>query len=174
MRLGYHALREMRMRLGILLVASATLCAAFASEALSADGARGGGIQLDLPSGWSKVVPARPERVDDPRTVLVIGTRGVEPIETVCQVYSYRVPADGAAVVVIGWREAVGGSSFFPLGAMKLRRGTFECYPGRGAVGRVTRRDRDYQVNVMVGDRADQATVDAALAAARSIAPVTR
>lgn len=162
------------MRLGILLVASATLCAAFASEALSADGARGGGIQLDLPSGWSKVVPARPERLDDPRTVLVIGTRGVEPIETVCQVYSYRVPADGAAVVVIGWREAVGGSSFFPLGAMKLRRGTFECFPGRGAVGRVTRRDRDYQVNVMVGDRADQATVDAALAAARSIALVAR
>ena len=161
----------MRLRLGILLVLTVTTVAALAAGALAASGdlARGGGIQLDVPAGWAKVAPARTDGVDDPRTVLVIGTKGVEAIETECLVSSYRVPADGAVVVVIGWREAVGGSSFFPLGAMKLRRGTFECFAGRGAVGRVARRDRDFQVNVMVGDRADQATVDAALEAARSI-----
>lgn len=162
------------MRIATLLAASAAILATLASAALAAssDPARGGGIQLDLPAGWSKVAPARMDKTDDPRAVLVIGTEGVQPIASECLVSSYRVPADGAVVVVVGWREAVGGSSYFPLGSMKLRRGTFECFPGRGAVGRVTRRDRDFQVNVMVGDRADQATVDAALAAARSIAPV--
>ena len=55
---------------------------------------------------------------------------------------------------------------------MKLQRGTFKCFAGRGAFGRVVRRERDFQVNVMVGDRADAATVDAAFDAARSIAPV--
>ena len=57
---------------------------------------------------------------------------------------------------------------------MKLRRGTFECFGGRGAVGRVTRRDRDFQVNVMVGDRASAETVEAALAAARSFGVAPR
>ena len=87
---------------------------------------------------------------------------------------SYRVPADGAVVVVIGWRDSVGGSSYLPLSGMKLRRGTFDCFPGRGAVGRLTRRDRDFQVNVLVGDRASDATIDAALDAARSLAVVSR
>jgi hypothetical protein len=41
-------------------------------------------------------------------------------------------------------------------------------------VGRVTRRDRDFQVNVLVGDRASDATIDAALDAARSLAVVSR
>jgi hypothetical protein len=35
-------------------------------------------------------------------------------------------------------------------------------------VGRVTRRDRDFQLNVMVGDRASAATIDAALDAVKS------
>jgi hypothetical protein len=41
-------------------------------------------------------------------------------------------------------------------------------------VARVTRRDRDYQVNVMVGDRASADTVEAALAAARSFGVAAR
>jgi len=166
----------MRTRIAILAVVSTALCAALASAALGASGdpARGGGIQLDVPAGWSKIQPARMDKTDDPRAVLVIGTEGVQPISTDCLVSSYRVPAEGAVVVVVGWREAVGGSSFFPLASMKLRRGTFQCFPGRAAVGRVTRRDRDFQVNVMVGDRADQATIDAALDAARSIAAAPR
>lgn len=159
-------MRLVPLFVGVLSLLAASVSAAGATVS---EPARGGGIQLDVPAGWSKVAPARDEKPDDPRTVLVIGTEGVHAIATPCQVSSYRVPADGAVVVVIGWREEVGGSSFFPLASMKLRRGTFECFPGRGAVGRVTRRDRDYQVNVMVGDRADQATIDAALDAARSI-----
>jgi hypothetical protein len=146
------------------------------SSAIAATGetVRGhGGAQLTLPSGWSKVAPARAS-VDEPRTLLVIGSDGVRAIESPCQVSSYRVPAEGAAVVVIGWRTSVGAGSFLPLSGMKLRRGTFECFSGRGAVARVTRRDRDYQVNVMVGDRASAETVEAALAAARSFGVASR
>ena len=67
-----------------------------------------------------------------------------------------------------------GKSGFLPLSALKLRRGTFECFAGRGAVAQVTRRNRDFQVNVMVGDRASAETIEDALAAARSFALVPR
>jgi hypothetical protein len=77
-------------------------------------------------------------------------------------------------VVVIGWRGSVGSGSFLPLSGLKLRRGTFECFTGRGAVARVTRRDRDFQVNVMVGDKADSATIADALEAARSLTVALR
>jgi hypothetical protein len=158
-------------------LAAATAVVALTATAVAAaadDIARGaGGAPLTLPTRWSKVNPASETR-SDPRTLLVIGTDGAKPIESDCQVSSYRVPADGAVVVVIGWRDSVGGSSYLPLSGMKLRRGTFDCFPGRGAVGRATRRDRDLQVNVLVGDRASDATIDAALDAARSLAIASR
>jgi hypothetical protein len=137
------------------------------ASAAAGDVARSGGVQLTLPDGWSKVV-SRDTRIDDPRTLLVIGTDGVKGIDSDCQVSSYRVPSDGAVIVVIGWRDSVGGTGLLPLSAMKLRRGTFDCFAGRGAVGRLTRRDRDFQVNVMVGDRASAATIDAAFDAVKS------
>ena len=115
---------------------------------------------------WSVAFP-------DPRTMLVIGTDGVRATQSDCQVSSYRVPADGAAVVVIGWKTSI-GVSFPPLSAMKLRRGTFDCFAGRGAFARVTRGDRDFQVNVLAGDRASNATIEDALDAARSIALASR
>ena len=167
----------MKTRGSSIAVAAAVLAALFGSAvAVAATGeqARGGGVQLELPGGWAKVAAVRADRVDDPRTLLVIGTEGVQPAETDCLVSSYRVPSDGAVVVVIGWRNEVGGASFHPLSAMKLQRGTFNCFAGRGAFGRVVRRDRDFQVNVMVGDRADQATVEAAFDAARSIGLVPK
>ena len=154
----------------LTVVAATTACVALAaSGALAAVGdlTRANGVQLSLPDGWSKVAPATDTRTD-PRTLLVIGTDGVKPITSDCQVSSYRVPADGAVVVVIGWRDSV-GASYLPLSAMRLRRGTFECFAGRGAVGRITRRDRDFQVNVLVGDRASDATIADALDAARSL-----
>jgi len=164
----------MRRRSRILLVALvATATAALAVSAVNAalgETVRGGGVLLSVPNGWSRVLPVRDDRDADPRTLLVVGTEGVRLIETDCQVSSYRVPPDGAAVVVIGWRESVGGTSLFPLTALKLRRGTFDCFAGRGAVARVTRRDRDFQISVMVGERADAATIADAFEAARSFA----
>lgn len=164
-----------RHRRHLLTVAAAAACVALVtSGALAAVGdlARANGVQLSLPDGWSKVAAATDTRTD-PRTLLVIGTDGVKAITSDCQVSSYRVPADGAAVVVVGWRDSV-GASYLPLSAMRLRRGTFECFAGRGAVGRITRRDRDFQVNVLVGDRASDATVSTALDAARSLGVSSR
>jgi hypothetical protein len=158
--------------LALLAVGLAVAVVASASAA-AGEVVRGGGAQLTLPDGWSKVV-TRDTRVDDPRTLLVIGTDGVKAIDSDCQVSAYRVPADGAVVVVLGWRDSVGGSSLMPLSGMKLRRGTFDCFAGRGAVGRLTRRDRDFQLNVMVGDRASAATIDAAFDAVKSFGAAPR
>ncbi|HEX3290324.1 MAG TPA: hypothetical protein VHR46_02945 [Gaiella sp.] len=158
--------------LALLAVGLAVAVVASASAA-AGEVVRGGGAQLTLPDGWSKVV-TRDTRVDDPRTLLVVGTDGVKAIDSDCQVSAYRVPADGAVVVVLGWRDSVGGSSLMPLSGMKLRRGTFDCFAGRGAVGRLTRRDRDFQLNVMVGDRASAATIDAAFDAVKSFGAAPR
>jgi hypothetical protein len=164
-----------RTPLVALLAASVAMLALVSVAAAAMVGtARGGGVELELPAGWEKVVPARGTTLGDPQTLLVIGTEGVRAVESDCQVSSYRVPANGAVVVVIGWRDAVGNSGFLPLSALKLRRGTFECFAGRGAVAQVTRRNRDFQVNVMVGDRASAETIEDALAAARSFAVVPR
>ena len=152
----------------LVLVAVGLAAAVVASAAVAAgDVARAGGVQLTLPDGWAKVV-SRDTRVDDPRTLLVIGTDGVKAVDSDCQVSAYRVPADGAVIVVIGWHDSIGETNILPLSTMKLRRGTFDCFAGRGGVGRVTRRDRDFQLNLMVGDRASAATIDAAFDAVKS------
>jgi hypothetical protein len=160
----------------VALLAACAAALALASVAMGAmvGTARGGGVELELPGGWEKVAPARGTTLGDPATLLVIGTDGVRAVESDCQVSSYRVPSNGAVVVVIGWRDAVGNSGFLPLSGLKLRRGTFECFAGRGAVAQVTRRNRDFQINVMVGDRASAETVEDALAAARSFALVPK
>jgi hypothetical protein len=165
----------MRRRTITLALLALGLTAALVAGASAAAGdvARAGGVQLTLPDGWSKVA-TRDTRVDDPRTLLVIGTDGVKAVDSDCQVSSYRVPADGAVVVVIGWRDSIGGSTLLPLTGMKLRRGTFDCFAGRGAVGRLTRRDRDFQLNVLVGDRASAATIDAAFEAVKSFGVAPR
>jgi hypothetical protein len=119
----------------VALLAASVAMLALTSVAAAAmvDTARGGGVELELPAGWEKVVPARATTLGDPQTLLVIGTDGVRAVESDCQVSSYRVPANGAVVVVIGWRDAVGTSGFLPLAALKLRRGTFECFACLGA-----------------------------------------
>ena len=164
---------DRRLIAAVLAVTATALLVSPVGAALG-ESVRANGVMLALPEGWQRVLPVRDDRTDDPRTLLVIGTEGVRLIETDCQVSSYRVPPEGAAVVVIGWRDSVGGSVFLPLSGLKLRRGTFECFAGRGAVARVTRRERDFQVNVMVGDRADATTIADAFEAARSFAIVPR
>lgn len=165
--------RNRRLIAAVLAVTATALLVSSVGAALG-ENVRANGVVLALPEGWERVLPVRDDRTDDPRTLLVIGTDGVRLIETDCQVSSYRVPPEGAAVVVIGWHDSVGGSVFLPLSGLKLRRGTFECFAGRGAVARVTRRERDFQVNVMVGDRADAAMIADAFEAARSFALVPR
>jgi hypothetical protein len=165
----------MNGRLSRLALFAAVFAALVAVPAFAGvvDVVRNGGVSFDVPAGWAKVDRAASANTD-PRTLLVVGTKGTRAIATDCQVATYRVPVDGAVVVAIGWRESFGGASSLSLSSMKLRRGIFECFSGRGAVAQVTRGGRDFQVNVMVGDKADAGTVADALDVARSFALVQR
>ena len=66
--------------------------------AVAADGLRtveGNGVSLRVAPDWVRVPRADDRRLTDPRTLLVVGTHGVRPIETECQVASYRDPGRG-------------------------------------------------------------------------------
>ena len=133
------------------------------------ENARGfGGVELTLPSGWEKVRACPDAGTADPRTLLVIGTRGRAPgRERLPRVLVPR-PVGRRGRRRHRLARLVRRVGIQPLSALKLRRGTFECFAGRGAFAQVTRRSRDFQVNVMVGDRATAETIEDALAAARS------
>jgi hypothetical protein len=157
-------------------LAAALTCLVLTTAATAAEGTqtlRAHGVQLTAPSGWVRIDAAE-SATTDPRTLLVVGTKGARAIETDCHVSSYRVPTDGAIVVVIGWKPPSNGVTLLPLSSMRLRRETFECFDGRGAVGQLIRGGRDFQVNVMVGDRAEAEVVSHALAVAHSFALVPR
>jgi hypothetical protein len=131
------------------------------------------GVQVRAPAGWHRVASAGDRPVTDPRTLLVVGTPGVRPHLTQCQIAAYRIPPEGAVVVIVGWKGAngdtgVGTKELARLTAVK--RSVFECFKGRGAVATVVLRQREYQVNVMVGDRATKQRIGEALDVARSFA----
>lgn len=135
----------------------------------------GNGVRLTVPSGWRVVRPASDAPVTDPRTLLVAGTAGVHPQASQCQIGGkYHIPADGAVVIVIGWlSSSAGGGPVNPGRASldhltRVRKSTFECYAGRGAAAQVHLHGIDYQVNVMVGDRASSSRIADALRVARS------
>ena len=151
---------------------------AFGAVALAGGGVHvvsSGGVRLSVPAGWHRLEPTQ-NGVVDPRTLLVVGTRGVtrDP-RSACQIAAYRLPPASAVVVVVGWRTATsGGGDGRPTGRAPLRklvrvaRPSFECFAGRGASAQLALGGRAYQVNVMVGDSAARARVAEALAVARS------
>ena len=110
----------------------------------------------------------------DPRTLLVVGTAGVVPRPTQCQIAAYRVPARGAVIVVVGWKTATSGGGRIKPGRWPLERLTsvkrpsFECFGGRGAAASLALGGKAYQVNVMVGNSASAVKIADALAVARS------
>jgi hypothetical protein len=132
------------------------------------------GVHLVVPSGWESVKPASDAPVTDPRTLLVVGTHGVQAEASQCQIAVYHVPPTGAVVVVVGWTSAAAGGGSLNTGRgpldklVAVHRPGFECFEGRGAAAQVRLGGTDYQVNVMVGDRASRQQVSAALAVARS------
>jgi hypothetical protein len=162
-----------------LVVASLLgLAFAFASLALAASTGRviaSNGVRFIVPAGWRRVQAASPGAVTDPRTDLVVGTAGVRPKASACLDASYRVPAAGGVVVVVGWKSvaSAGGGSPTPGRAplkklVAVRRYLSECFPGRSAVADVLLNGKPYQVNVLVGDRACEERVAEALTVARS------
>jgi hypothetical protein len=133
------------------------------------------GVRMMVLREWSVVRPASDAPVTDPHTLLVVGTAGVHAQSSQCQIGGkYHVPAEGAVVVVVGWlSSSAGGGPDHPGRAAlhdlnSVRKPIFECYSGRGAAVQVRLGGRDYQVNVMVGDRASEQRIAQALAVARS------
>jgi hypothetical protein len=100
----------------------------------------------------------------------------VHPRASQCQIAAYSIPADGAVVVIVGWKTATSGGGHLkpgraPLAALRsVHRPSFECFSGRGAVAQVALGGRAYQINVMVGGRASTRVVAQALAVGRSFA----
>jgi hypothetical protein len=135
---------------------------------------RAHGVAVTVPVGWHRVASASDGPVTDPRTLLVVGTLGVVPKSTQCQIAAYRVPARGAVVVIVGWKTAASGGGRmkpgrWPLNAMTfVRRPSFECFAGRGAAASLALAGKGYQVNVMVGDSASAQRVAGAVAVGRS------
>src|SRR4051794_38293357 len=129
-------------RMPTLLVGSILLlagCAAGGGRVTS-----GHGVRVIAPKDWSRVRPASDAPVSDPRTLLVVGTAGVQARASGCQVASYRIPSSGAAVIVVGWSSvASAGGAPMTSGRGPLRelvavtRPSFECFAGRGAVADV-------------------------------------
>ncbi len=152
----------------VVVAVAVTAISAGAASAGRADVVRESGAQLTIPSGWDAIESAQSAGDTGPRTLLVVGTGGARAVESECLVAAYHVPSDGAVVVVVGWETSVGASGLLSLASLKLRRATFACFQGRGAAAQVTAAGRDFQVNVMVGDRAGHRTVGQALAIARS------
>lgn len=160
------------MRLiGVLLVGLV-----FASLAVAGGSGRiisAHGVRVVVPPGWQRVEAHGDGFVTDPDTLLVVGTAGVRPRASQCQIAAYRIPAGGAVVVVVGWSSSPGPRPTPPGRAplkqlVAVHRPSFECFSGRGAVAQVRLRGKVYQVNVMVGGRASKRRVAEALAAARS------
>ena len=104
------------------LVAAALLALAGAGDRVIASH----GVRLVVPAGWQRVQSAGDGPVVDPRTLLVVGTAGVRPKQSQCQVAAYRIPAGGAVIVVVGWRSATSGGGRLspgraPLAALRAR-----------------------------------------------------
>lgn len=98
------------------------------------------GVRLVTPSGWQRVQAAPQDRITDPLTLLVVGTRGVRAKLVQCQIAAYRLPPEGAVVVIVGWKSLrySGGEAMrpgrWPLARLtRVRQPSFECFKGRGA-----------------------------------------
>jgi hypothetical protein len=139
-----------------------------------------GGVQVVLPAGWERVPAASEGPVTDPHTLLVVGTKGVRPRPSMCQIAAYRIPARAAVVVIVGWKTESSGGGRMTRGRAPLKklvrvsRPSFECFGGRGAAADLALGVHAYQVNVLVGDRASRRTVEQALAIGRSFDLVHR
>lgn len=164
-----------RILLQMRLFALVVLVLTFASVA-SGGGrtVRAHGVELTLPAGWHRVASAGDSTVIDPRTLLVVGTTGVAPKSTRCQIGAYHVPPSGAVVVIVGWKTATSGggrmkAGRWPLKTMtSVRRPSFECFAGRGTAASLALGGKAYQVNVMVGDSTSPQHIADALAVGRS------
>jgi hypothetical protein len=164
-------MRRAGLLVGLGIIGATVVAGAFGGDRV----ATAHGIRLTLAPAWSRIRSASDGRVTDPRTLLVVGTSGVRAKPTQCQIAAYRIPADGAVVVVVGWRSLKHSGAenatpgYAPLeNLLTVRKPSFECFGGRGAAADVVVHGTAYQVNVMIGDGASKLRVAQALAIGRS------
>jgi hypothetical protein len=62
------------------------------------------GVRLVVPRGWQRIEATSAGFVTDPRTLLVVGTAGVQPRMSQCQIAAYSIPAAGWGLVFRGER----------------------------------------------------------------------
>src|SRR5205807_2848359 len=79
------------------------------------------GVRVVVPVGWRHVSAAGDGPVVDPRTVLVVGTVGVRPRASQCQIAAYSIPPGGAVVVVVAWKTATSGGGHLKPGRAPLQ-----------------------------------------------------
>jgi hypothetical protein len=158
-----------------ILVAVAAISANALAGLLSGHTIAANGVRVVAPQGWTRAAAASAGPATDPRTLLVVGTTGVRPRTSRCQIAAYTIPPRGAVVVIVGWRSLrYSGAENAKPGRAPLRRLTrvrtpsCECFGGRGAATDLVLHGTAYQVNVMVGGRASHAIVEQALAIGRS------
>jgi len=155
----------------VALTLLASACGGGSKHVISAHG-----VRMTVPDGWTRLRPG-PDHVDDPRTLLVVGTTGVRATPSSCASPVYRLPTSGAAVAVVGWSSIASAGGAPPPGRAPLsglvavRKGTFECFTGRAAGVDLLLAGKRYQLRVLVGDRASKHQVSQALEVARSFEP---
>jgi hypothetical protein len=124
----------------VALASSPTAAASSACRVLPAHG-----VRLAVPTGLERVLSAGDGPAIDPKTLLVVGTSGVHPRSSQCQVASYSIPPAGAVVVIVGWKTATSASGDLkpgraPLASLRsVRRPSFECFNRRGRASRARR-----------------------------------
>ena len=149
-------LSQLRRVYGMRFVGLFLASLAFASLATASGSGKiisGRGVRLVVPSGWDRVEtePAGDSGVVDPRTLIVVGTAGVRPRSSQCQIAAYRIPSAGAVVVVVGWKTATSGGGRLKPGRGPLRkliavkRRHFECFAGQGASVQLVLGGKAYQ-----------------------------
>jgi hypothetical protein len=160
--------------IAVCLAALVVGCSQGSAAAPSSRVIAANGVRVTVPAGWHRVGAAPQGNVVDPLNALVVGTAGVRPRSSACQIAAYRIPPRGAVVVVVAWATATSGGGNLkpgrdPLQQLhRVRRPSFECFNGRGAAAQVALVGKAYQVNVMVGSRATHRRIADALAVARS------
>jgi hypothetical protein len=147
-----------------LLVLGLTLVGCSGKRTVSAHG-----VRVTVPPGWRGVAAEEDGNLIAPRTLLVVGTKGVRARRpSQCQPAAYRVPPTGAVVTILGWIGEPSGIGRASLQKLVRVGRTFECSKRRGAVALVGTGGSTYQVNVVVGDRASKGRITEALRIARS------
>jgi hypothetical protein len=129
-----------------------------------------------LPPGWRPAPVYQPVRITDPLTRLAASSHPVRLTPSACQLGIYRVPRDGALVVLLEWRSAASGPTTprpapVRLTDLHLRPGGIECQPARVRGGAVQFVDHGRRLGVylMLGERAGARTLRKALAVMNSL-----